>query len=337
LTEQEWPHRVRLKAGDTEDSVFGDLDGDGAFEVVTANETTHELFIHWAPQTPTSYLDARLWTRSRLDESARLWREAAVAQLDGELGLDVIGGIESRETLGQTLYWYRAPSDPRNMAWQEYLISDETYTILSIEPIDMDGDGDLDIVTGARFIVAWLENPSPEFNPRKPWDLRKVEFIGCEASFLALEDIDRDNRIDIVATDYRYPATAQVATWYRNEGYGPTFSSHTICVRGGRPFSGYKNGTKGVVCGDVNQDGKADLVFTTHVGNGSRVFWLEHSGSPTDIWWQLHDIRAMEDATEEKYDDVQLVDLDRDGDLDVLTSEENRQLGVVWFGNPYTD
>jgi hypothetical protein len=35
-----------------------------------------------------------------------------------------------------------------------------------------------------------------------------------------------------------------------------------------------------------------------------------------------------------KLDDVQLLDVDADGDLDILTTEERTGWGVVWFENP---
>jgi len=35
-----------------------------------------------------------------------------------------------------------------------------------------------------------------------------------------------------------------------------------------------------------------------------------------------------------KFDLLQLVDLDQDGDLDVITCEEADNLGLIWFENP---
>ena len=35
-----------------------------------------------------------------------------------------------------------------------------------------------------------------------------------------------------------------------------------------------------------------------------------------------------------KFDLVQLLDIDRDGDLDILTCEERDGLGVLWYENP---
>ena len=35
-----------------------------------------------------------------------------------------------------------------------------------------------------------------------------------------------------------------------------------------------------------------------------------------------------------KFDRIELLDLDADGDLDIITCEESHQLGVFWYENP---
>ncbi|MBN2310560.1 MAG: hypothetical protein JXR94_16420, partial [Candidatus Hydrogenedentes bacterium] len=50
--------------------------------------------------------------------------------------------------------------------------------------------------------------------------------------------------------------------------------------------------------------------------------------------WAVYDLSGPQGI---KFDLVQLIDLDRDGDLDVLTCEERdagRGLGVIWYENP---
>ena len=47
--------------------------------------------------------------------------------------------------------------------------------------------------------------------------------------------------------------------------------------------------------------------------------------------WQPHDIAGPEGI---KYDRLELLDLDGDGDLDIITCEERTNLGVIWYENP---
>ncbi|MCY4187270.1 MAG: hypothetical protein OXD30_02175, partial [Bryobacterales bacterium] len=58
---------------------------------------------------------------------------------------------------------------------------------------------------------------------------------------------------------------------------------------------------------------------------------LRHAGDPTASRWMATDVSGPDGA---KFDRVELVDLDGDGDLDILTCEEADQLGIVWYENP---
>lgn len=336
---QPWPSRVRLDAGDIEDTRFGDLDGDGRPDVITSNEATNQLYVHWAPNPGQDVRNASLWSRARLDQATQSRKTAAIAQIDGQHGLDVVSGGAINNGPGQTLYWYQAPATPRTLSsWTEYLITDQTFTIMAIEVVDMDHDGDPDVVVSDPSQVAWFENPAPTFHPAVQWVMHTVDYAGSGFAWMSTGDIDGDDLEDIVVGDYRYPETSQVATYYKNEGAGGTvWTSHAIRVEGGRPFWGGEDRTKGIDIGDVDLNGQLDVVVTSHANNGARVFWLEYQGSPTNTTWLLHPIRTSNTGNTEKYDNVHLVDLDNDGDLDVLTSEEERKLGVLWFPNPQID
>jgi hypothetical protein len=88
-----------------------------------------------------------------------------------------------------------------------------------------------------------------------------------------------------------------------------------------------------VAVGDIDLDGRLDLVFSCEGANGeqSGVMWLSYRKAVTDREWMAHEISG---APGTKYDLVQLIDLDGDGDLDVLTCEEVENLGVIWYENP---
>jgi hypothetical protein len=62
----------------------------------------------------------------------------------------------------------------------------------------------------------------------------------------------------------------------------------------------------------------------------SGVVWLAAVGAGG---WERREISG---PTGTKFDNVELVDVDGDEDLDVVTTEQIEQLGVVWYENPST-
>ena len=66
--------------------------------------------------------------------------------------------------------------------------------------------------------------------------------------------------------------------------------------------------------------------------------WLRRQGSSRHPRWSVRRLSGVDGI---KHDDATLVDIDRDGDLDVFTTEERLPraglptgLGVIWYENP---
>jgi hypothetical protein len=94
---------------------------------------------------------------------------------------------------------------------------------------------------------------------------------------------------------------------------------------------------KGVACGYVDGDDQIDVVFTGS-GHGHGVFMMTpRTDIPSGLTWDLVNLTPYVNYM--KYDNLRLVDMDADGDLDILTTEEGWGFftageGVLWLENP---
>ena len=102
-------------------------------------------------------------------------------------------------------------------------------------------------------------------------------------------------------------------------------------------LEGTLGNAKAVAVADMDRDGQADLVLTCEgaTGDKSGVAWFSRDRALkqaiAQARWTMHDISG---AAGTKFDRIELVDLDGDGDLDLITTEETENLGVIWYENP---
>ena len=324
-----WPGVTVGKVKSPEDAVFVDLDGDGATDVVSCCEgRTRTVYVHWAPKNSGDYLSEKAWKTEPLPASRKrqMWMFAVPLQVDGKRGIDLVVGAKGR---GAEIGWFESPENPRDLAaWKWHPIYKAGW-IMSLFAIDVDGDGDRDIVTsdrkGKNRGLHWLENPGPGKEQRGLWKTHSVGGRGKEVMFLKPCDLDGDERLDFVVSVKR----AGILFLKRKPGKTPAWSEHTIRMP---PNTG---GGKAVAIADINGDGRDDIVVTCEGANKvSGCVWLSApKGKPlTSPDWDRHEIAGTKRGV--KYDRIELLDLDGDGDLDVLTCEERHNLGVFWYENP---
>ena len=322
---EQWPAVTAGKVGNLEDAVFADLDGDGNVDVISAAEGgTKRISIHWAPKNKADYLNAAKWTTTALPASMGIqWMFIQPVQLDGKHGLDFVAGSKNK---GASIGWFEAPADSRDAnAWVYHKLRDAGW-IMSIRAADMDGDGRADILfsdrKGKRSGAYWLANPGPGKAQAKPWPEHLIGGKGRECMFLDYADLDGDGRRDVVMgvkdrdlLIFR-SLDANGLKWQPSVAKMPQEAG----------------GAKGVAIGDIDLDGKADLIFSCESANPPRpgVMWMSRDDGLSGKW-TAHDISGPEGI---KYDLVVPIDLDHDGDLDILTCEERANLGVFWYENP---
>jgi hypothetical protein len=322
-----WPQVTVGNVRSPEDAVFVDLDGDGAVDVVSSCEgKVRTVWVHWAPRDRKRYRDPGAWQTEALPASQgkRAWMYCLPLQVDGKHGVDLIAGAKGKDA---RIGWFEAPSRPRELAaWRWHPIYEAGW-IMSLAACDMDGDGDTDILAsdrkGSRRGVFWLENPGAGPAQTETWTVHPITGAGKEVMFLTLADVDRDGLADVLAA----VSGKEILYARRTAAASPSWETTAIALpaRCGRG--------KAVAAGDIDLDGRQDIVFSCEHANGvPGVMWLSYAQAPADRTWAAHDISGSLHGV--KYDLVELIDLDGDGDLDVLTCEERNNLGVVWYENP---
>lgn len=322
---QKWPAVTVGSAKNVEDAVFADLDGDGAVDVVSSCEGgTQSMFVHWAPKAE-DYLTTEAWQTEAIPASVKAmrWMFCESLNIDGRNGIDLVAAGKGT---GSQIGWWQSPEDPRKLAdWQWHAWRPMGW-VMSIEAADMDGDGDKDILAsdrkGARSAAFWLENPGQE-NFSGKWKEHLIGAKGKEVMFLHRADLDGDGLEDVIGA----VRPRQIVWFRRTSADGRQWEEHYL----GLPDE--SGGAKAVNVGDVNLDGKLDIVFTCEGANGKLLgaMWLEYDQSPKEPMWKAH---AISNPDGVKHDLVPMLDLDGDGDQDVITCEERTNLGVIWFENP---
>jgi hypothetical protein len=330
-TNERWPF-LSLPAPDVEDALPIDLDGDGYHDIVTCSEGDYQrVTFHWAPSSRSKYKDVAYWKTRDVPATVgkTRWMFAEPMDIDGRHGIDlVVGSKDPKGTLG----WLQAPENPRDMdGWQYHEIS-KTAWIMSIEIRDMDHDGLADVLVSDQHGdrgVRWLKNPGRDSKKLyQRWKNNDIGMQGRKVLFLGVADTDDNGLPEIYAPSLDGPYFMRFIqldktglNWSRERFQNPP--------RGG-PHC------KSMAIADINEDGEPDLVTTYGGARGKLcVMWSEWDSVKKD--WIHHDVSGLAGI---KTDFAIVRDMDRDGDLDILTCEEanNAQegsgLGIIWYENP---
>lgn len=194
----------------------------------------------------------------------------------------------------------------------EQIIANGMGGFFEVTAADMDGDGDLDIVSSSHFedeILWYINDGSGQFVGT---DTIATGLTGSLNSY-AVFDVDMDNDQDVVVP------YGNTFFWYENDGSGSSFTQHTI-----------SNGlidVKDIEYGDIDNDGDLDFVMVSYwAGTGSGTKWFKNDGSGNF---------TMSGYLQGYFTSVGLADLNGDGRLDLIRGDANELSWRIGDGNTF--
>jgi hypothetical protein len=178
---------------------------------------------------------------------------AAVADINRDGRLDIVSGEN----------WYEAPTWAKRK-FRELHFESNYIDAFSDLPMDVDGDGWVDVVTASWFSkeISWWKNPG---RTRMVWVKRPV-ITGFNTEFAFLVDIDNDGQAREVLPQFGGNGPT---VWL--EYQGGEWRRHTISE---------KNFGHGIGAGDLNGDKRTDVL--TPRG------WFEAPADPRSGQWTYH-------------------------------------------------
>jgi len=175
---------------------------------------------------------------------------------------------------------------------------------------------------------AWFRDVTDESGihfVQDPGDVSRYQLPQIHGSGVALFDFDGDGLLDIYLLSFGGPNSSSINRLYKNMGDG-TFKD--VTEGSGLGIAGY---CSGVIIGDVNNDGRPDVVVTQY--RGVKLFLNEGNGKFRDVTEEAG-LKNPLWATS-----ANLVDYDRDGwlDLVVVNYLENDASYLCWGLNSRRD
>lgn len=177
-----------------------------------------------------------------------------------------------------------------------------SHTTVAMITGDLDGDGDIDIISGGIRNLVWNEN-----NGDGTFERRTISLAPLEVQCILMVDLDEDGDQDLLLADM----AGNSILYARNNG-DQTFDLLYLATA--------TQGTSGIALADLDGDGDLDIAGASFTGN--RVYWLRNDGG--FVFTSINIATGLTGPTHVLADDF-----DGDGAVDVVAAIQTA--GAVRF------
>ena len=193
------------------------------------------------------------------------------------------------------------------VTFSEHVVSDTVKNAFSVFAVDVDGDGDTDILSAnlADSKIVWYENDGNE-----NFTEHLISNSAISANSVYSADVDGDGNMDVLSSS----ANDDKIAWYENDG-NESFTERVISTSA--------DAAHDVHAADVDGDGDMDVLSASRGDN--KIAWYENDGSES---FTEHVISTS--ATHAM--SVHAEDIDGDGDIDVLSAAYSDK-EIAWWEN----
>jgi hypothetical protein len=252
------------------DVAVADFDGDGDPDVAISTWRLSNKFVWFEnPGDP----ERENWKMHVIEEKVGETRTVRVGDFNGDGKPDLLG--TARDT--NLVVWYANPGDPRRQPWKKHVIDSKSLEPCHGMPVDLDADGDLDVVMALGMIldkgentrqIVWYENVG---RPGKGSEWQKHIIAGnFDFAFEAIAvDLNGDGKLDVAATSWATPKGQVV--WFENPG-DPRGQWKLHSLKSNWPRANQ------IIAADLNGDRRPDLIAGAEIG-GNELRWWRNEGN----------------------------------------------------------